>query len=112
MLLEKYNLHIEEKNGLVGIGTDREEVSILAQFLNYWDRASYVKEYLLPEVDCVINGNLKYNDIGAGVVGIAYIEHDKTKLLGSELGDAPFSLSTKDFKDLIDEWLQILERYS
>ncbi|WP_075341467.1 hypothetical protein [Tenacibaculum agarivorans] len=105
-LLKKYNLEINSNEHIVTKDSNKQ---ILVHFLAYWDNVQDIKEDLLPELNLVINKELKFNDIGADVVGVAYIESETTKLLGSDLGHSDFELPTKDFKELIMLWIYILE---
>ncbi|SEE16601.1 hypothetical protein SAMN04487765_1621 [Tenacibaculum sp. MAR_2010_89] len=105
-LLKKYNLSINKN---ISVVTTDNKKQILSHFISFWDNIEEIKEDLLPEIDSVINGKLEFNDIGADVVGLAYIEQSNTKLIESDLGHSDFELPTSDFKELIMEWLAILE---
>ncbi|SEE16750.1 hypothetical protein SAMN04487765_1626 [Tenacibaculum sp. MAR_2010_89] len=108
--LKKYKLKLKKTDcNYIHIISDSKEIQILAQYLDLWNNSKDIKEDLLPEIDSVINGELEFNDIGADVVGVAYIEQATTKLLGSDVGYSDFELPTSDFKELIIEWLAILE---
>jgi len=82
---------------------------ILAQFLNFWNCPVEIKMDILPLIDSVLSNDSLYVDIGAEAVGVAYVEAEKTKLLGSELGDEDFCLGSGDFKGIILEWLSEVE---
>ena len=82
----------------------------MAQYLDLWNRSDELKKDFLPELNLVLDGKLKYNDIDADVVGLAYIEANTTKLMGSDVGYSDLKLPTKDFKELIIQWLSVLEK--
>ena len=105
-ILKKYNLKICNNKYIHSVDLEKR---ILINFLAYWDNPQDIREDLLPELNQVVNGELKFIDIGADVVGLAYIESKNTKLLGSDLGHLDFEMPTSDFKDLILVWLSILE---
>lgn len=108
-LATKYELELKEVNDSIHIVTNSPDYEILAQFLDYWSCPDDIKEDLLPEIDAVLNGNLNCSDVGADVVGLAYVEVASTKLIGSDLGYGNLELPTTDFRELILEWLNILE---
>lgn len=110
-LFEKYNLKFKEINGLVHIVSDLKENQILAQYLDLWSKSDELRVDFLPELNLVLNGKMKYNDIDADVVGLAYFDKIKTKIIGSEVGYLDMELPTKDFKNLIIEWLEFLESH-
>ena len=108
-ILQKYQLEIKKINGSIHLISEIEKFQILSQYLDLWNNTREIKETLLPEINLVLNGMLEYNDIGGDVVGVAFVEKEKTELNGSEVGYSKMTLPTQDFKDLITEWLNILE---
>ncbi|MDF0716482.1 hypothetical protein PY092_10005 [Muricauda sp. 334s03] len=109
-LFEKYDLELKIILDRIHVVTDVKSTQILAQFLDLWNRSKDIKEDLLPELNPVLNGEMEFNDIGADVVGVAYIEANTTKLMGSDVGYSDLELPTEDFKELIMQWLSILEK--
>ncbi|WP_375581359.1 hypothetical protein ABWH96_10250 [Marivirga tractuosa] len=109
-VFEKYNLELKTILDRSHFVTDIESFQILAQFLDLWNRSKDIKEDLLPELNAVVNGEMEFYDIGADVVGLAYIESNATKLIGSNVGYSDLELPTSDFKELIIQWLSILEK--
>ncbi|CAL2083505.1 conserved protein of unknown function [Tenacibaculum sp. 190524A02b] len=105
-ILKKYNLEVNNNR----ISSKDNDKQILTHFLSFWENTQDIKEDLLPELNLVITKKLKFNDIGADVVGVAYVEKEITKLIGSDIGHSNFELPTEDFKKIILEWLSILEK--
>ncbi len=103
-IFKKYNLDI--KNNIVS--SEDSSKQILVHFLLFWDKIKDIEEDLLPELMLVINEVLDFNDIGADVVGLAYVEKLNTKLIGSDLEHFDLTLPTSDFHKIIMEWLTIL----
>ena len=103
-IFKKYNLDI--KNNIVSSQDSSKQ--ILVHFLLFWDKIKDIEEDLLPELMLVINEVLDFNDIGADVVGLAYVEKLNTKLIGSDLEHFDLTLPTSDFHKIIMEWLTIL----
>ncbi|CAL2089043.1 conserved hypothetical protein [Tenacibaculum sp. 190524A05c] len=103
-IFKKYNLAI--KNNIVT--SEDSSKQILVHFLLFWNKIKDIEEDLLPELMLIINEVLDFNDIGADVVGLAYIEKLNTKLMGSDLGHPDLILPTRDFHKIILEWLTIL----
>ena len=66
---------------------------------------------LLPEIEKVLSGKLAYTDVGADVVGLAFIEPQTTRLIGSDVGYADLELPTKDFRAIVIKWLEFLENH-
>lgn len=110
-LTTQYKLEFKEVNSTIHIVTNDKEYEFLAQFLDYWNCTKDIEKDLLPELDNVLNGTLDCSDIGADVVGLAYVEIETTKLIGSDIGYNDFELATKDFKALILEWMDIIKEY-
>jgi hypothetical protein len=108
-LFEKYRLKALEINCSLCVITEDKELRILSHFLDFWNKSKDIKEDLLPELELVLNGTLTNNDIGADVIGQAYVKHDITVLDMSELGFSDMELPTEDFEGLIIEWLEFLE---
>lgn len=108
-IFEKYQLKLKEVNGSYHVVSDNEDFQILAQFLDYWHRSKDLREDLLPELLSVINGELSDNDIGADVVGQAYVKQNVTTLEMSDIGCKDMELPTKDFRGVIMEWFEFLE---
>lgn len=108
-LTTQYKLEFKKVNGAIHIVANSKEYEILAQFLDYWNSVEDIEEDLLPEVDGVLNGTFGCCDIGADVVGLAYVETEHTKLMGSDIGYADLELATTDFKVLILEWVNIIK---
>ncbi|MEY8780032.1 hypothetical protein AB9K32_06365 [Allomuricauda sp. XS_ASV26] len=109
-LFEKYNIELRFISDRVHTVTEDSKHQILAQFLDLWNRSKDIKEDLLPGLLPVVDGEMEFNDIGADVVGLAYVKADRTKLMGSDVGYSDLELPTKDFKELIMQWLSILEK--
>lgn len=103
-IFKKYNLDI--KNNIVS--SEDSSKQILVHFILFWDKIKDIEEDLLPELMLVINEVLDFNDIGADVVGLAYVEKLNTKLIGSDLEHFDLTLPTSDFHKIIMEWLTIL----
>ena len=108
-IFKKYKLEIREFNGSLSVVTQDSQLRILSHFIDFWNKPKDIREDLLPELEKVLNGSFSYTDIGADVIGVAYVEPGITKLIGSELGFSNMELPTVDFKDLIMEWLTFLE---
>jgi hypothetical protein len=108
-LLDKYSLEMLIKNQFGVCITTNVDNQILASYLSEWYRVSSIKNDLLPEIEAVISGNLPFTDVGADVVGLAYIEPETTKLMGSDVGYADMELPTKEFKEIVIKWLEFLE---
>ena len=109
-IFEKYNLEVIKENESIYLITHTKENRILSYFLDYWNRSDEIIDDFLPELDPVIEGELQYNDIGADVIGSAYFEREKTEFTSSELGFDDLEIPTNDFKELIMEWLSVLEK--
>ncbi|MFY7670462.1 hypothetical protein ACOSP6_05190 [Tenacibaculum sp. MEBiC06402] len=105
-ILEKYNIKINNKS----ISSRDLNKQILVHFLGFWNNIKDIEEDLLPELMLVIDGVLEFNDIGADVVGVAYVEKQKTRLIGSDLGHPDFTIYTDDFHQIILEWLSVLKK--
>ena len=110
-LTTQYKLELKEVNSTIHIVTNHKEYEILAQFLDYWNCTEDIEEDLLPEIDGVLSGTLDCSDIGADVVGLAYVELETTKLIGSDISYNDFALATNDFKALILEWMEIIKEF-
>lgn len=108
-LFEKYQLRLKTIHGSIHVITDNDKVEILSQFLDHWHRPKDLLEDLLPELDAVLKGTLSDSDIDADVIGLAHIEPEITKLIGSDIGYKDMELSTLDFRGLIMEWIGFLE---
>ena len=109
-LFEKYNIELRSIGERIHATTEESKYQILAQYLDLWNRSKDIREDLLPELNPVVNGEMEFNDIGADVVGVAYVETSTTKLIGSDVGYSDLELPTEDFKELIMQWLSILEK--
>ena len=105
-ILEKYNIEVDRKI----VSSDDLDKQILVHFLAFWNKIKDIEEDLLPELMLVVNGVLEFNDIGADVVGVAYVEKQNTRLIGSDLGHPDFTLYTNDFHQIILEWLSVLKK--
>ena len=108
-LLDKYCLEMLLKNQLSVCVTTKVDNQILASYLSEWYRVSSIKNDLLPEIEAVVTGKLPFTDVGADVVGLAYIEPQTTKLIGSDVGYANMELPTTEFKAIVLKWLEFLE---
>lgn len=104
-ILKKYNIEVDRKI----VSSNDLEKQILVHFLAFWDKIKDIEEDLLPELMLVINEVLEFNDIGADVAGVAYVEKQNTRLIGSDLGHSNFTLPTNDFHEIILEWLSVLK---
>lgn len=109
-MFQKYKLEIQFINDRIHVITEDLKFEILAQYLDLWSRSKDIREDLLPELDAVMTGELEYNDIDADIVGLAYIKRNKTILELSQVGYSDLELPTEDFKELIIQWLSILEK--
>lgn len=92
--------------------SENSEHEILAQYLDIWRDPREIKETLLPEINSVLEGEEDFIDIGADVVGMAFVQKDQTEFCGSELGYKNLIIPSVDFKGLVMEWLEFLEGHS
>ena len=109
-LFEKYNIEIREIGGSTTVVALDKNSRILSHFLDFWNKPEEIREYLMPKLEAIINKETEYDDIGADVIGAAFIEQEKTELTSSELGFSDMELPTSDFKGLVLEWLEFLEK--
>ncbi|WP_444885553.1 hypothetical protein [Microbulbifer sp. PSTR4-B] len=87
-----------------------DEEEVLEGFFQVWAASQEIKEDVLPEIDSVLSGEKKYTELGAEIFGLAYIEHQNTKFI-SGLGSPDLELSTVEFKDLVEQWVDFLEAH-
>jgi len=107
--MTKYMLNTVIKNDIQTVLTDKPEYQILASYLAEWSCIGDIKEDLLPEIESVLSGEVTSTDVDADVVGLAYIEKETTKLMGSDVGYADMELPTIEFREIIIKWLEFLE---
>jgi hypothetical protein len=86
-----------------------EESGFLSGFLYWWKNSDDIKDSILPEIKSVVDGRTESAEIGADVIGLAYIEPNMTRLIGSDVGYSDMELPTADFHGIVLEWLEFLE---
>jgi len=86
-----------------------EKLNFLSAFLYWWRNPDDIKDTLLPEIKSVVDGLVEFTDIGADVIGLAYIEREVTKLIGSDVGYPDIELPTVGFNEIVLKWLEFLE---
>jgi hypothetical protein len=84
---------------------------ILSGFFDIWRRPKDLREDLLKEIDSVLSGEAEFTDVGADIMGLAYIEPQTTKLMGSDVGYADMELPTVEFREIVLKWLEFLETH-
>lgn len=84
---------------------------ILSGFFDTWRRTKDLREDLLTEIDFVLSRKVDFADVGAGIMGLAYIEYRTTRLMGSDVGYADMELPTKEFKEIVLKWIDFLESH-
>ena len=100
---------IAQKGDIYYLCSKSDSKNILSGFFDIWRRSKDLKEDLLTEIESVLSEKVKFTDVGADIMGIAYIEYETTKLMGSEVGYADLVLPTKEFKEIVLKWVDFLE---
>ena len=109
IVVGEIRVNFTEINGRLSAISEVEGQEILADFLDSWRYPCEIRGDLLPEIDAVLEGRLPDIEIGADVVGLAYVDPVTTKLIGSDVGHENMVFKTSDFKKVILEWLKFLE---
>lgn len=111
MRIQKNNIDITFKyeNNSFSSKPNNSSSEILAMFIYLWKHSKDITEDLLPKIEDVLVGRRPFAELGADVVGLAYVKPQTTKLMGSDLGYADLELPTQDFKEIILKWLSFLE---
>jgi hypothetical protein len=82
----------------------------LSEFFLSWCSSNDLKNDLLPKIESVSSGETPFTDIGAEIMGIAYIAPVMTKLLSANQNVPFLEIETVEFKDIAMKWMLFLER--
>lgn len=66
---------------------------------------------MLVEIDSVLSGKVQFTDVGADIMGLAYIQAETTKLMGSDVDNSNVEIPTIAFRQIALEWLNFLETH-
>jgi len=100
---------ITKKDNTYYLCSQSDEAGILSGFFYIWDRPKDIREDLLTEIDSVISGKVEFTEVGADIMGLAYIKPVITRMIGSNVGYSDLELPTKDFRELAVKWMNFLE---